>query len=378
MDILNVSDLQISLIIIGIIIIAGVLVFNWVQQSRYQREVQEAFECKHTDVLLDEEMPTLEKDRVEPKFSQQFMNKIQLDASDSTVGNQDNGEEPVDQSVDTLVNKDQDIINYIVRVQAEEVIPDEQLSAIRHHQYDFGKPVHWYGKYEKDDAWEEITLELNPQSRGYMQLKGCLQLVDRSGPVSELSLSRFRDLAEEIASERNVTANCPDIMKYYEQAVLLDKFCADVDVMIGINIISNDEGAFVGTKIRALAEASGFKLEDEGEFKYHDENGLMLFALINYEDTPFTPENMKLMTTHGITFLLDVPRVERGERVFEQMTHIARIFSSTLGGIMVDDNRVPLSDNGIARSKKQLNDIKMVMESNSIPAGSEDAMKLFV
>ena len=37
------SDLQISLIIIGIIIIAGVVAFNWAQQVRYRRKVDEAF-----------------------------------------------------------------------------------------------------------------------------------------------------------------------------------------------------------------------------------------------------------------------------------------------------------------------------------------------
>ncbi len=87
---------------------------------------------------------------------------------------------------------------------------------------------------------------------------------------------------------------------------------------------------------------------------------------------------MKTLSTHGITFLLDVPRVANGGKIFDQMTHLAKIFSTTLGGILVDDNRVPLSDNGIERSKQHLNDIQFAMKKNKISAGSPSALRLFV
>ena len=40
----------------------------------------------------------------------------------------------------------------------------------------------------------------------------------------------------------------------YAQALALDEFCVEVDVMIGINIISRDGGLLTGAKIRVLAE----------------------------------------------------------------------------------------------------------------------------
>ncbi|MGZ7254044.1 cell division protein ZipA C-terminal FtsZ-binding domain-containing protein, partial [Streptococcus pyogenes] len=66
-----------------------------------------------------------------------------------------------------------------------------------------------------------------------------------------------------------------------------------------------------------------------------------------------------------------------GTKVFDQMVHIARLFSSTLNGILVDDNRVPLSENGVKRSRQQLADIHATMTARSIPPGSETALKLF-
>ena len=40
-------------------------------------------------------------------------------------------------------------------------------------------------------------------------------------------------------------------------------------------------------------------------------HGDVLFTLDNHEPMPFVPEQMKTLSTSGITFLLDVPRVGR-------------------------------------------------------------------
>ena len=268
--------------------------------------------------------------------------------------------------------------NYIVHVRSELAIANTYIAKLLQRKFDFGKSVCWLGQRHKDEPWEEITNETNVESDGYVHLKGCLQLADRAGPISEVNLSKFRDLVQEFASKVHAAAECPDIVSTHEKALMLDKFCAEVDVMIGINIISKDDGAFVGTKIRALAEASGFRLDSEGIFKYRDDNNHVLFTLINYESAPFLPEKMKSLTTHGVTFLLDVPRVAQGERVFDQMTHLAKIFSNTLGGIIVDDNRVPLSESGLMKSKQQLTEIQNSMKKHHVNSGSASALRLFV
>ncbi|SOD15777.1 hypothetical protein [Nitrosomonas ureae] len=72
MEILSMSDLQISLIIIGIIIIVAVAIFNWLQQLRYRREVQAAFEHKHDDILLDAHHSDEPFQRIEPKFNKKY------------------------------------------------------------------------------------------------------------------------------------------------------------------------------------------------------------------------------------------------------------------------------------------------------------------
>ena len=381
------SDLQVSLIIIGIVIIGGVVIFNRVQLARHHRQVQDAFRSEHDDILLnDGYKPVSANERIEPQFSDEVL------TSPDDVVNPANVQADIapeqHATNDRLVQKDLSVqkktanidssINYVAEIRSSTLIPHEKLIDLLQQKFDYGKPVRWYGLQSEGQAWEEIVLDSLDPGSAYIQLKGCLQLVDRSGLVTEINLSRFRDMVEDFSAQIHAEAECPDIVEAYTRAIDLDRFCADVDVIMGVNIISKDGGAFVGTKIRALAEASGFRLESEGVFRYRDgETNEVMFSLGNFESALFLPANMRTLTTRGVTFLLDVPRVANGTKVFDQMVHIARLFSSTLNGILVDDNRVPLSENGVKRSRQQLADIQATMAARSILPGSETALKLF-
>jgi hypothetical protein len=382
------SDLQISLVIIGVVVIVGVVLFNKIQLARYHRRIQDGFRHDHDDVLLNtERTPVPVDERIEPQFGDAIPVSI---VGDEPAHSTEPGSAVTEQPIvdNQSVQKEQDVtsgsvdaddaINYIASICSNSSISHEKLIDLLQQKFDYGKPVRWYGLQSKQSTWEEISLDTVDSQNSYVQLKGGLQLADRSGLVTEINLSRFRDMVEDFASQLDAEAKCPDIVDAYTRAIDLDRFCADVDIIIGVNIISKDGGAFVGTKIRALAEASGFRLESEGTFKYRDnETNEVLFSLGNFESAPFLPGNMRTLTTHGITFLLDVPRVEEGEKVFDQMIHIAKLFSSTLNGILVDDNRVPLSENGVKRSRQRLIDIQAAMAAYNIAAGSKTALKLF-
>ena len=54
------SDLQISLLAIGALVVGGVFLYNWIQERRFRRRLSEAFGEKAEDILLEdvaEEIP---------------------------------------------------------------------------------------------------------------------------------------------------------------------------------------------------------------------------------------------------------------------------------------------------------------------------------
>ncbi|SFU31751.1 cell division protein ZipA C-terminal FtsZ-binding domain-containing protein [Nitrosospira multiformis] len=438
----NLSELQISLIGIGIVVVLGVMVFNWTQQRRYRRKAEQAFSREHEDILLGAGVSAKGEERIEPRLSTgaephepeaepgthssaspevsepaqkanvhpalhppsrpkagkavertRFKGPASFTVPARRSVDEDSRREgavvherfsiPVaaasDEERSVEGDSVSDAVDYVVEIARETPFADLTLADVLDRKSDFSKPVRWMGKQEADASWEEIPADRRSREgkASYVNLKGCLQLADRAGPVSEVSLGEFRDMAKSFAARVNATAHCPDIHKSYSRALMLDEFCTQVDVMAGINIISRDNSVFTGAKIRVMAEACGFKLGDEGMFHYRDENNVVLFSLGNYEPPPFLPDSIRTLTTRGITLFLDVPRVANGERVFNQMVHLAETFSEALGGFMVDDNRVPLSDSGIRKIKQQLSSIQSVMMARNIPPGGQIALRLF-
>ncbi|MBK9783041.1 MAG: cell division protein ZipA C-terminal FtsZ-binding domain-containing protein [Betaproteobacteria bacterium] len=236
-----------------------------------------------------------------------------------------------------------------------------------------GKPVHWVGLNERTREWERLLSDSNWPLR---RLRVGLQLVNRMGPVASGDVALFLGAMQALADELMAVLDMPS-SRVQDQAEELDRFCAAVDLEIGVNLVSRGS-AFSGTKIRALAEAAGMVLGIDGLFTRYDDAGRAQFSLQNYESTQFSADALRTMTTHGLTFLLDVPRVDHGERVFTQMTELARRFAETLQGMLVDDNRQPLSESQLDHIRREfIGKPQATMLSFGLPAGSAQAQRLF-
>lgn len=265
-------------------------------------------------------------------------------------------------------------IEYIVAMEMIEAVPVRQiLASQRETLLKVNKPVHWIGFNEKTREWQRLAQDGEVDVR---RLRVGLQLVNRLGPVSEGDLAIFTNAMQALADELMAVADMPP-SRVLDQAAEIDRFCAAVDLEIGLNLVSRGS-AFPGTKIRALAEAAGMMLGADGLFTRYDDAGRAQFSLQNFESTPFSVEALRSLTTHGLTFLLDVPRVDHGERVFMQMTEVAKRFADTLQGALVDDNRQPLSDAQLDHIRREfIGKPQATMAGFGLAAGSPQALRLF-
>jgi len=235
------------------------------------------------------------------------------------------------------------------------------------------KPVRWLGCNERSREWEPLREESGAE---YRRLRVGLQLVDRRGPINDVELAVFQRAMQDLADELIAVVDLAPAQPALVAAASLDGFCADVDIQIGINVISQGL-PFPGSKLRALAEAAGMALDAEGRFVRRDDDGQILFILCNQESGGFPAEGLKTLTTHGVTFLLDVPRVAHGERVFAQMLDLARRFAATLHGALVDDNRRPLAEGALEPIRRAIAQAQAAMAARQLPAGGALAQRLF-
>ncbi|HRD87856.1 MAG TPA: cell division protein ZipA C-terminal FtsZ-binding domain-containing protein, partial [Accumulibacter sp.] len=236
-----------------------------------------------------------------------------------------------------------------------------------------GKPLHWIGFDDESHSWQPIAEE---GDGAYQHIRVGLQLVDRKGPLRDTDLSVFHVAIQDLVSELMGAVELPLREPALQLAAQLDEFCAGVDIQIGLNVVSQGQ-VFAGTKLRSLAESAGMVLDGDGRFVRCDEEGRLLYALLNQETQGFTAESIRTLTTHAVTFLLDVPRVANGDRVLGQMVEQARRFAESLHGQLVDDNRRPVSESSIEPIRRQVVQYQLAMAHRQLPAGGPLAQRLF-
>ena len=368
------SDLQIGLGMLGVVVVASVFAFNWWQERQFRRRAEDSFVSRHDDILLDQAAPVTqappparparvaeEEQRIEPRMEPQL----------ETASSEPVMPPPQPAALDsTLPQPD---VDYIVEMRAGEFVVVEDLVKLQQQLAGLGRRIAFSGFDYQSKTWGALTLD----AARYTAVRAAIQLVDRSGPVTLEQLQMFGEAMRETAHNMSAIADLPDFAPALQQAALLDEFCADVDVVVGINVIARTGQNFHGTKIRALAEAAGFHLRPDGVFHITDEHGGTVFSLDNQESEPFLIDKIRGLITPGITFLLDVPRVGNGLKAFDRMVAISRTMSDSLDGMLADDNRVVLNDTGLDKIRNQLRSIYAVMEQRGIQPGSPLALRLF-
>ena len=357
------SDLQLSLLVIGVVVVVATYFFNRIQERKYRRKSESTFRNELQDVLLESQSAAAPVDgRVEPQLSVSA-----LAEKDTAL------EKPAAAPDKAAVALDSEIM-FIAELSRSEAFPPDVVKTLLKYLLEFGRRVICVGYLEKNASWEKLDEAVEAK---FTRIKVGLQLADRSGFVNESQLALFCDMLRGFAENTGAAAQFSERKTALSQAVELDKFCAGVDISIGLNVIAQNDQTFHGTKLRALSEAAGFKLLEDGAFHYLNEQGESLFTLSCHEAVSFTPEQIKNLSVRGVTLLLDVPRVASGIRVFDQMLTCARQFAASLNGVLVDDNRIPLNDAGIERIRQQLRAVYAAMEQHNISAGSPRALRLF-
>lgn len=236
-----------------------------------------------------------------------------------------------------------------------------------------GKPVRAFGR-RADGAWE--ALAGHPRST-YDQVEFGLQFADRGGALSQDQLDAFCRALYEFAAEQGGAVSCPDKADALQKAHELDLFCMEVDVLIGLNVVSADSRPFTSEAMHGLAEEAQLVLRADGSFHAVDGFGYTLFTLANQGEEPF-PKDGRGLTTHGVTLLFDVPRVADGLAVFDRMTRLGFDLAWRLEGRLVDDNGRAVNEESLKRDRSRLAAFYQRMEARGIPAGGERALRLFV
>ncbi|MBL8382989.1 MAG: hypothetical protein JNM90_07955 [Burkholderiales bacterium] len=347
------SELQLSLVALGVAVVAGVIGFNKWQEIKHRRSGR-TFASGHDDVLLGEvrtAQPAVavpepaaappEGERIEPQW----------DGPSGAAAAVDAAAPPAALAAACL----DDRIDHVAEVTFAAALSGEELAA-GVAGLDLQRAVACDG-LGASGHWEAPVA-----GASYARARVGLQLTDRSGPIREADLAAFQTALEAWAARSGAVLSWPGAQNALTHAAQLDTFCAEVDVQIGLSLVAG--ATFAETKFRGLAEANGFRREDDGVFRRRDEDGREILSL-------------RQSAPSAVTLTLDVPRVPREAAAFGLMAHCARTLAKGLEARIVDDNQRTLDDAMLAKIGQGIAAIQGRMEAAGLPAGGPLALRLF-
>ncbi len=353
----------------AVVVIGGVWLFNLWQEYNWRRRANDAFRKIHASDALLGEVP-VDPLRREPSFNPSLEDDpSEYSASDSSPSI------PVLTEHNPLAKAGflDPEVDFIVTLQLESSVAREELRRAVEQGNALPRPAEWEGLNELS-GWEPLDLT---QTTPYLAIRAGMQLVNRSGPIDQAMMTRFCDMMQYFCDRWSARIQYPDRPHALEQARKLDNFCASVDVVIGLNLVSTDGKPLSMTRLIQLVNAAGLKPNAPSGWVFLDEERRPLFGLVHIEGQPIDPARARHMTCFGLTFTLDVPRVPGGVAVFDRATAIAKHFAQQLSADLVDDHRNVLTDTALEAIRQQLAVIYSNMELRGLNPGSPLVLRVF-
>jgi hypothetical protein len=229
------SDLQIGLLAVGVLVVAGIIAYNAVQERRARRAAERAFRSGHADVLMDGATQ-----RLEPRFDAPARRGVP--------------------PAETAALPDPRL-DYIIELQLRQIASAAEVAA------------HW-APFEHRFAGRAL-LAASPDRAAWRPLaaagscaavRAALQLASRAGPVSEAQLIEFRGAADTLAAQIGAGVTAPEVKQAVETARELDALCADADIQVVLHVVPQPGGAFAGDAPPQASGAFGVARRDDGGY----------------------------------------------------------------------------------------------------------------
>ena len=360
------SRLQLGLIIAGAIAIVAVILYNMWQERRARRRAERAFGGGAGDALFEE---TTGGERREPTFGR-------------LPGDEEEGETvlarakaqplPAAEELAAVGGPEAEIsarIDTVAVILADDPVSREQLEPLESALSGHTAPVHIEGIV--DEQWYPVATA----PRGsWRELRVGLQLASRKGPVAQEEIEAFNAAIADFAAQVNAVSQREAPATAAARARELDTFCADTDIEVAVNVVGQFGATFSLARVKQLALDAGLAETAAGELVRYADDGTHAYAIRRFDEPNAKPSSLHVS---GLTFALDVPHVADATAMLGEMFELAARLAGTLGGQLVDDNRRPLTETGLASIRRSLEAVVGEMDAHGIPAGSPLARRLF-
>lgn len=339
------SDLQIGLVALGAILILLVVVFNWWQDRRVRRKMQDKFPETPVDPLMTQ----LEAERREPtvRIAETLADKKTEPAIPA---------EEIDPNTEAVID-----VHF-----PQPIAGSELIELLRAYLRVDTKPVRLFASTVNSEHHAYPHNEEN-----YVAMQLVVLLANRNGPLTEIDWSRLWMAAQNLAQQLDGTVDGPEQKEVIARAQQLDALCATLDAQVGISLRLHEPTAT--NTVRQVVMSAGF-MEYGKHLAWLASSGLPRFTLL-FNGKPAL--NLQSATIDRLDLLIDLPNSPKDEQAFSRMASVGRDLALRLDGELMDDQGQTLTDHYDQDIDQQLYQLYEQLEQAGFQAGSTSAQRVF-
>lgn len=338
------SDLQIGLILLGIVLILIVLIFNWWQDRRIRQKMQEHFPEREHDPLMGGQ-PAVQGRR-EPGFG--LREPEEAPAADDPV--------EVDPTTEVVID-----------ISFAQAVPSAPLqTAIQSLLKTGSKPVRIFA--EREGGGHRARLR---PGEAYASMQLAVLLANRSGPLTDIEWSQLWTAAQGLAERFDGAIEAPEQEQVLARASELDQLCAALDAQVGLTLRLQD--ALAAAEVSGVLKEVGF-LPYGRQLAWMSDTGLPRFTAL-LDGAPALDAQSSGISR--IDLLLDLPNSPADEQAFSRMASVGRDLARRLKAELLDDQGHVVSDTADQAIDRQLFDLYGRLGQAGFEAGEERTVRVF-
>ena len=369
------STLQISLAVIGAVLLALIVAYNaWTTHRNTPRKALPPEGERKPDTAQRHE-PALDEEGVPHPVS--------------AVHGLDHGPDPALHGVDlddalalpvpphgshdrwALLDP---LIDAIAPIVPEQPVSGEAaLAALPPTRRAGSKPFAVEGFNEAQQQWETPA----PGQR-YPSFQAGVQLANRMGALNEIEFSEFVIKAQAFADGINAVAEFPDMLQEVARARELDQFASEHDAQLAF-LLRARQAAWSPGYLQQSAARLGFVAGAiPGRMVLPSSApGRPPVLVLGFDTQAALSDDPEQSAIRELSLSLDVAQVHRTEQPFARLREVASVLCQAMDGVLCDQNGTPLPAMAMDPIAADLEQLYDMLDSRDLAAGSLQARRLF-
>jgi hypothetical protein len=342
------GSLQLSLIGIGALALAAVVVYNhWVSRKHAPKQPEPAPEPVLPQVLVTQEAAPSE-----PVLNEDFSplpqpeRKAQLDA----------------------------LIDAMATIEVDHAVSgDAALAAMPVTRRVGTKPFRMEGCNALSGEWEIVLA-----GRRYSAFQAGVQLVNRMGALNNIEFSEFVVKTQAFADAVGGTVSLSDMFDEVARARELDQFASAHDAQLSFAVCAR-AAAWSPGYVQQHAARVGFiagSMPGRMVLPSPVAAGAPILSL-TFDAHAAMAEDPALSAVREFSLSLDVPQIAREDQAFKALREISAVLAQQMDGVVTDGNAAVVDGQVLTQIAHDLQHLYDALDAHGLSAGTPLARRLF-